>query len=247
MLGSLISAGSSLLGSAVGGLFGNYQQNKALDADRQRIRTLVNDAKQAGIHPLYALGSGTSGGGAYIAGQSPLGDHLAQGIQQAGQHLGDYFDKRQAANAPRPGIDPVSQAQVDELRSRTRRNDLETDILRDQEIFRRRQRLLGNADGFGGMQAAVEGNIGKEPGTVPQAPTFVGPFGFTWQGQNRSPSQAVEDYYGDAASWVYGLGGLTEDMVYDQARRQANNARWLSRKYPATRDKRLINWRDAYE
>lgn len=60
-LGSIISAGASL----VGGILGNKsnqkiaEQNAALQKEfaQHGISWKVADAKRAGIHPLYALGS----------------------------------------------------------------------------------------------------------------------------------------------------------------------------------------------
>lgn len=84
MLGSLISAGASLLG----GLFQKKAQDK--EADRQRefaqsgIQWKVEDAKKAGIHPLYALGAQTTS----YAPQS-VGD---SGISAAGQDISRAID-----------------------------------------------------------------------------------------------------------------------------------------------------------
>lgn len=90
-LGSIISAGASLLG----GLFGQNKQEKMADKNiqlqkdfaQQGIRWKVDDAKAAGIHPLYALGANTTS-------FSPvsIGNDLANGIAASGQDIARAVD-----------------------------------------------------------------------------------------------------------------------------------------------------------
>lgn len=87
MLGSIISAISGL----AGGIFGQNKQEKMAEKNiqlqkdfaQQGIRWKVEDAKAAGIHPIYALGAPTTS-------FSPVsvGDSLGPGIRQAGQDIG---------------------------------------------------------------------------------------------------------------------------------------------------------------
>lgn len=94
MLGALIGAGASLLG----GLFGQSSQKKQMQMqiDQQRefaqhgVRWKVEDAKAAGIHPLYALGAQTVPFSPIGIGGSPLAD----GISQAGQSIGRAIDAK---------------------------------------------------------------------------------------------------------------------------------------------------------
>lgn len=91
MLGNIISAGANLLG----GLFGQNKQEKMAkqniqlqkDFAQQGIRWKVEDAKAAGIHPLYALGANTTS-------FSPvsIGNDLSTGIANAGQDLSRAID-----------------------------------------------------------------------------------------------------------------------------------------------------------
>lgn len=84
MLGALISAGSSLLG----GFMQNRQADKQAALQKQfaknGIQWKVEDAKKAGIHPLYALGANTV---SYAPQQ--VGD---MGISAAGQDIGRAID-----------------------------------------------------------------------------------------------------------------------------------------------------------
>lgn len=128
MLGSLISAGSQLIGGLLGkssadraaATAKNQQRKAQYAANRDRkfaanwaqknidlqkefaqsgIRWKVEDAKAAGVHPLYALGANTigfnpvsvgggSGGGFLPAGSSNGGDILGQALSNAGQDIG---------------------------------------------------------------------------------------------------------------------------------------------------------------
>ena len=94
---SLIGAGSSILG----GLFGSsgakkarkqqqaqFEQNMAMQKEfaQNGIRWKVNDAKEAGLHPLYALSGGTNG---YIPSSTSVGsdNSLGNALSNAGQDI----------------------------------------------------------------------------------------------------------------------------------------------------------------
>jgi hypothetical protein len=95
----LISAGSKLFGRLFGGnkdadlerarQDGFYQQNRADQwaLVKNRLQYTVADAQKAGIHPLYALGAASGGGGfaATIPGQTATGSFEGDGIASAGQ------------------------------------------------------------------------------------------------------------------------------------------------------------------
>lgn len=112
MLGSLISAGSSIIGS----IFGSKERAKdrALQqrAMTHGIRDRVADAKAAGIHPLAALGASTTGytpvgSGGIEAGIASAGDAISKGMEQ---RLGE----RQAESSIK-----VNEAQAELLRAQT--------------------------------------------------------------------------------------------------------------------------------
>ena len=86
MLGALISAGSSILKGVLGKKSAKKQRD--IEYERQKefaqqgIRWKVADAKSAGIHPLYALGAGTTSYAPQYVGGSD------SGIAAAGQEIG---------------------------------------------------------------------------------------------------------------------------------------------------------------
>jgi len=94
MLGSIISAGASLLG----GIMGSNSQEKMAkqniqlqkDFAQQGIRWKVADAKAAGLHPLAALGAQTHSFSPISVG----GDPLSQGLASAGQDIGRAIDAK---------------------------------------------------------------------------------------------------------------------------------------------------------
>lgn len=101
MIGSLISAGTSLLG----GLFGRSeaQANRAAQEKyaKNSIQWRVEDAKKAGIHPLAALGAA---GASYTPVSSGFGDAVAQAGQSIGagvaeQHRAKRGNKLDTLNA----------------------------------------------------------------------------------------------------------------------------------------------------
>lgn len=124
MIGSLISAGASLLG----GLFGSKSQSKANEANirlqkdlaRKGIQWRVEDANKAGVHPLYAIGAPTATPGPLAVGDTSLG----QGIANAGQDIG------RAVSAYGTKADRKSQAALSALQ--IERAGLENQLLASQ-------------------------------------------------------------------------------------------------------------------
>lgn len=98
-IGSVISGISSL----VGGLFGRdankkaAEQNAALQREfaQNGIQWKVEDAKKAGIHPLYALGANTTAASPSYVGDTSFGT----GIANAGQDIGRAIDSTRSSSA----------------------------------------------------------------------------------------------------------------------------------------------------
>lgn len=105
------------LGSALGGIVGaatDYriaQQNQDMQREfaQQGVRWRVEDAKAAGVHPLYALGSGVT----------PFSPQSTS-FSEAGQNIGRaaFSGKTEAERA-------TEQANLEVMRSQTARNDAE--------------------------------------------------------------------------------------------------------------------------
>ena len=93
-LGGIVGGVGSLIGGAIGGITSNSNANMNYNAQKEfaqnGIRWRVEDAKRAGIHPLYALGASTSSFSPVqsYGGDYGVGDALrsfGQGIDRAAQ------------------------------------------------------------------------------------------------------------------------------------------------------------------
>lgn len=132
MLGTLINAGTSILGGLL-----DRRESRAGRSDAERwnersyqlardsfdwqksyIQNRVADARKAGIHPLYALG--TPGASAsFTAGQSPTGSGLGTGLAEAGRAIAGGLRKKDPLQAR------LIEAQIQTQESQARLNDAE--------------------------------------------------------------------------------------------------------------------------
>lgn len=115
MIGSLIGAAGSL----IGGLFGKKSAEKQAAQNikmqkqfaQQGIQWKVEDAKKAGIHPLYALGAQT-----HSFSPVSVGDPLPGAIADMGQNIGRAVDSGRTTNerfATRLGELSVQRAELE--------------------------------------------------------------------------------------------------------------------------------------
>lgn len=130
------------IGSVISGVMGSNsaekagKQNAALQREfaKNSIQWKVEDAKKAGVHPLYGLGAQT------VAAQpSYVGDNsLGEGLAQASQSIGSAIDRTRTAPQK---LDAVARtAQALELE----RAGLQNDLLRTQ-IAETKARTAGPA------------------------------------------------------------------------------------------------------
>lgn len=125
MIGDLIGAAASLFG----GISGQKAQQKMAEQNiqlqkdfaQQGIQWKVEDAKKAGIHPLYALGAQT-----HSFAPVSVGDSLSAGISNAGQYLG------RAANATATGSQRVNAITEAAQTLALEKAGLENELLRSQ-------------------------------------------------------------------------------------------------------------------
>lgn len=162
-LGSIVSA----VGSIAGGILGaNSAQNVAgMNYEAQKefaqngIRWKVEDAKRAGIHPLYALGASTQG-------YSPSGGYTGDyGISDAAAHLGQGYERAQQAKMTKEERDKQDvrdaiqdMAALEDLNQKRRMNDAQI-RLANSEIFRN-YALSTNALRKTGLPPAMPGGLG---------------------------------------------------------------------------------------
>lgn len=166
-LGSAIGSAIGAVGSIAGGLIGaNATANAAgLSYEAQKefaqngIRWKVEDAKRAGIHPLYALGASTNG-------FTPVGGYGGDyGIADAAAHLGQGFERAQQAKMTKEERDKQDvrdaiqdMAALEDLNQKRRMNDAQI-RLANSEIFRNFA-LSTNALRKTGLPPAMPGGLG---------------------------------------------------------------------------------------
>ena len=162
-LGSIVSA----VGSIAGGILGaNSAQNVAgMNYEAQKefaqngIRWKVEDAKRAGIHPLYALGASTQG-------YSPSGGYTGDyGISDAAAHFGQGYERAQQAKMTKEERDKQDvrdaiqdMAALEDLNQKRRLNDAQI-RLANSEIFRNFA-LSTNALRKTGLPPVMPGGLG---------------------------------------------------------------------------------------
>jgi hypothetical protein len=118
-LGAIISGGLGLVGGLLGAKSARDQQSANTAAQREfaqhGIRWKVQDAKKAGIHPLYALGAQT-----HQFSPNPL-FQTDYGLGAAGQHLGRAIQAKQTA--PERAMQNLqmqrTQAEIDLIKAQT--------------------------------------------------------------------------------------------------------------------------------
>ena len=124
MLGELIGAASSI----AGGLLGQRSARKAQKKEYERqkefaqsgVQWKVEDAKKAGIHPLYALGANTVSYAPSSVGSTDFG------LADAGQNIGRAIDSTRSASGKAEALSQTAAAiQIDGLK-------LDNDLKRQQ-------------------------------------------------------------------------------------------------------------------
>ena len=162
-IGSAIGAAGSLLGGSIAA--GNSEKVAQMNIDAQRefaqngIRWKVDDAKKAGIHPLYALGASTQG-------FSPVSGYGGDyGISDAAANLGQGFARAQQAKMTKEEREKQEvrdaiqdMAALEDLNQKRRMNDAQI-RLADSEIFRNFA-LSTNALRKTGLPPAMPGGLG---------------------------------------------------------------------------------------
>lgn len=166
-LGSVIGSAIGAVGSIAGGLIGanNAQSVAGMNYEAQKefaqngIRWKVEDAKRAGIHPLYALGASTQG---YSPTSGYTGDF---GISDAAAHFGQGYERAQQAKMTKEERDKQDvrdaiqdMAALEDLNQKRRMNDAQI-RLANSEIFRNFA-LSTNALRKTGLPPAMPGGLG---------------------------------------------------------------------------------------
>lgn len=221
MLGSLISAGASLLGGFLNrdaqkdaneANAAQAAQNIALQREfaQNAIQWKAADAEKAGIHPVFAMGASGPSFSPVTVGAIPESG-IGTGLQSMGQDI-----SRSVAAYRGPGEKVGGAMQAQQVASNAL--DLETKSLNNQLLRAKIANITqpgtppGPADEF-----VVAEN--KKPEERP--PLMIG--GTRWMtNPNTSPMKAWEDQYGDEgpASWLLPPVIAANDAAYNFRRKR---------------------------
>lgn len=210
ILESLISAGSSLLGGLFGKSSAEKQQerNEALQREfaQSGIQWKVEDAKKAGVHPLYALGAST-----HSFTPQTIGDPLAGAIPEAGNAIA------RGVHSTMSGSERFASKAMEGLaleRAQLQNDQLKLDILAS------RNKLLsqaGTAKPVPTDTMVVNDSVDNQPRTAmvsPPSPDVetVKLFGLPLQRNPRlfSSGQTAQDEFGEPGEWITGLPAMWE-------------------------------------
>lgn len=163
--------GSSLIGAGVDYVIDKDQAKKNAKLQKEfaknQIQWAVADAKKAGIHPLFALGSSINASPSFVSGQSPAGSMIAEGL-------------RGMRKAP---ADPTQAAQVRALNASAARDEAQAALTLSErkrlEQTVNSQPLLGasGAPGPGLVRPVADPQVSARPGqpsvTAATKPAFM--------------------------------------------------------------------------
>lgn len=206
LLGSVLSAGTSLLGGYLGRESQEDQRakNEALQREfaQNSVQWRVADAKKAGIHPLYAMGAPTMSPSVGVQ-----NDPLASAIGGMG---GDITRAATAMSSPVEKMNVTQTALEDmQLTNMALRNDLLASQIR-------KLNQPGNPPG-------VNPPIG-DAGTVPVDPKIEQNPRMIMDGEETrgdpewSPTKVLSDSYGDenpVVQYIYGPLKMWKDYTYN--------------------------------
>lgn len=189
-VGSIFGGGSSNKTSAYDRLKDQYQaeytkeqNDRQYDLARNSIKYRVEDANNAGIHPLYALGANT----------------VSSSFQTPQLSQGAPVQKRSTASKIASGVSAYYDQQL-------RAKNLES---MDADINLRRAQTI---DVIQQAKMASNIQRSNVPGRTMGDPNALKVAGKTLnKSKNWSDAQDIEDRYGDLVSWLYGLGVVTAD------------------------------------
>lgn len=188
--GSLISAGSSLLGSLFGGS-GDTDWRRQKTVMKNQIQWKVADAKAAGISPLYALGAPTTSWSGSVGSEPSIGNTLAS----MGQDIG------RAVAAKSTDAERAIQALTLDKAA------LENEFLREQIRSIRTRTIRESAPPLPGLV--------PERAVPPQRTTGVN-FGRGSKSHPRfSDAQTYEDRYGELGGSILGLINIPADAIHN--------------------------------
>lgn len=216
VIGSALGGAGSLVSAFSGGDSGGLSEGQKW-IQAHPVLTRVNDAKAAGIHPLYALG--TPGISQVPDGQSGSGSHMADVLSAVGDIAKRYGDTRQIearqALADKMALEKHNQ-EILESQSRVAANQAEARRYSTEQL---------NGPALVNYQNRPGG-----PKTQP-AQVFTDFLGNEIVVGQDTPAQEWSDQYGDIVESVEGFPRYLRDRI-KSAVRHAREGRYVPGWFP---------------
>jgi len=209
MIGAAIAAGANIVSGIMGAKSAEKAAKQQYAAQKEfaqnGIQWKVDDAREAGIHPLYAMGANTTSYAPVAVGNTnPL-----SGLAEAGQ------DISRAVDATRPASSKVNAVLATQQALATERMGLENELLRSQIAKSRQEsnppmptagdRMLIDGQGNAPLvktspmarQAVIPGTPSQEAGAVAEAGYLRTPSGWAPSFSKDAKDRLEEDTLGE--------------------------------------------------
>ena len=215
LLPYLEAAGDVLSGiGAVAGAFGSSGESHynpvdhqwlQLDYDRRNIEFKTRGAREAGIHPLYALGSTPLNIPPQQVGGRDTAQKMGQALSGVGSAMSNYSANK--ANKITQALQAQQmQANIEETDARTRK--IESDIKKDFAI----------TSGLASVGNAASNLTGRS-----RSPKIINsPFGPIDLDPNVDDTELYEARVGDVPAIPYGLATGVRDLTHTYKKRYPN-------------------------
>lgn len=217
---------STLLGSRGGGSVRDSLETQ-YELERKRGPAIIRSnwranmaaAKEAGIHPLAAIGAPVSSGSFTPVGSTSSGSAIGDGIGVASEAAADGLREYGRDRANKPALEAAerraeaeSAASVAESNARARYYDAQTlGLVTEKGLIQSTARRM-----------VSEANFRQDGPEVKQTlSTPLGPF----KPSNTSKQQDVEDNYGGIVGETYGLWRYLNDLFSQERKPQTFNRR----------------------
>lgn len=187
-LGPAADIGSSLLSAWGAKKDRDLAKDQFNTTSKEFIQNRVADAKKAGIHPLYAIGaSGQPSPTVHISGQSSVGSHLGEGLQNAAE----TYTRNQRSKTT-PGQAQLQTANVRAVNASAARDEAQAMLFNSQ---RKRAEV----------QAVTNlSPPGIQPGGATTYPALEGAMGNIIANPYSDPAK-IEDAWGEAVGDFYNV------------------------------------------
>lgn len=196
IVGGLISDNNAASRQKKNNKLAMLQFNQQMD---ESVRRRVEDAKRAGIHPLYAIGASAGASPTISVGGGETGSALGTAIGRIGGHIEDYQAQKQYAHQE-ARQDKLAEAQAARDRAAALRDNVAS-MMAMSSIKRAEQGV--NEKRPGSLEQLLEDKRNETVGVPGRKVTTR--YGSWTTDPSWSDQQAIEDIYGGGVGEVYGV------------------------------------------